>query len=162
MCYRRLAEILVAKIRQNFAICAPSHKFVGLYLRNSGISTIGKKLLNSNISCICPHNMVNFGPLTAEIGWLVWGTAANLKRASRLGFITAPTSLIGGQPNFARCLAVWPYSAPLAKTVWQPIFGHQFLWRYDLPLRNYSDFNFTPHWLENAYLRTHGVLGVCL
>ena len=29
------------------------------------VSTIGKKLLNSNISFRCPHNMVNFGPLTA-------------------------------------------------------------------------------------------------
>ena len=25
----------------------------------------------------CPHNMVNFGPLTAEIGWRVWGTPEN-------------------------------------------------------------------------------------
>jgi len=36
-----------------------------------------KKLLNSNISAICPHNMVNFGPLAAEIGSSVWGTPAN-------------------------------------------------------------------------------------
>jgi len=42
------------------------------------ILTIGKKnLLNSNISSTCPHNMVNIGPLTAEIGWRVWGTPAN-------------------------------------------------------------------------------------
>jgi len=33
--------------------------------------------LNSNVSSTCPHNMVNFGPLVAEIGWLVWGTQAN-------------------------------------------------------------------------------------
>jgi len=31
------------------------------------VSTIGKKLLNSNICSTGPHNMVNFGPLTAEI-----------------------------------------------------------------------------------------------
>jgi len=36
-----------------------------------------KNLLNSNISPICPHNMVNFGPLAAEILSLVWGTPAN-------------------------------------------------------------------------------------
>ena len=41
------------------------------------VSTIGKNLLNSNISSTCPYNMVNFGPLTAEIGWRVWGTPAN-------------------------------------------------------------------------------------
>jgi len=33
------------------------------------VSTIGKKLVNSNrpISPICPHNMANFGPQTAQI-----------------------------------------------------------------------------------------------
>jgi len=36
-----------------------------------------KKLLTSNISSTCPHNMVNFGPLAAEIGPVVWGTPAN-------------------------------------------------------------------------------------
>jgi len=42
------------------------------------VSTIGKKnLLNGNTSSTCPHNMANFGPLTAEIGLLVWGTPAN-------------------------------------------------------------------------------------
>ena len=33
-----------------------------------------KNLLNSNISFTCPDNMVNFGLLTAEICWRVWGT----------------------------------------------------------------------------------------
>jgi len=36
-----------------------------------------KKLLSSNISSTCPHNMVNFGPLAAEIVSLVWGIPAN-------------------------------------------------------------------------------------
>ena len=40
------------------------------------ISTIGKKLLSSNISSRCLHNMLNFGPLAAEIVSLVWGTPA--------------------------------------------------------------------------------------
>ena len=34
-------------------------------------------LLSSNISPTCPHNMVNFGPLAAEIVSLVGGTLAN-------------------------------------------------------------------------------------
>jgi len=34
---------------------------------------IGKTDLNSNSSSVRPHNMMNFGPLTAEIGWRVWG-----------------------------------------------------------------------------------------
>ena len=37
--------------------------------QRSHVSTIGKKnLLSSNISFTCPDNMVNFDPLTAEIG----------------------------------------------------------------------------------------------
>jgi len=48
---------------------------ISLELRH--ISTIGKKLLNSNTSFTCPDNMVNFGLLTAEICWRVWGTPAN-------------------------------------------------------------------------------------
>jgi len=36
-----------------------------------------KKFLRSNISSTCPHNMVNFGPLAAEIVSLAWGTPGN-------------------------------------------------------------------------------------
>jgi len=36
----------------------------------------GKNLFNTDISSTCPHNMVNFGLLTAEIRWRVWGTLA--------------------------------------------------------------------------------------
>jgi len=35
------------------------------------VSTIGKNLLSSNISSKCLYNMVNFGPLTAQIDWRV-------------------------------------------------------------------------------------------
>ena len=38
------------------------------------MSTIGKNLLSSNVSPTCPHNMVNFGLLAAEIVSGVWGT----------------------------------------------------------------------------------------
>ena len=47
--------------------------------------------------------MVNVGPLTAEI---CFGHPSTFQRVSRIGFVNAATSLIGGQPNFARCLAV--------------------------------------------------------
>jgi len=62
---------------------------------------IGKNLLNSNTSSICPDNMVNFGPLAAEIGSRVWGTPANFQRFSRLGSVTTWHSSSGRQPNFA-------------------------------------------------------------
>jgi len=49
-----------------------------------------KNLLNSNASSTCPHNMVNFGPLAAEIGLPVWGTPANFN-----GFRVLPALLHG-------------------------------------------------------------------
>jgi len=39
-----------------------------------------KNLLISNISSTCPHNMANFGPLTAHIGLSVCGTPPNFNR----------------------------------------------------------------------------------
>jgi len=36
-----------------------------------------ENLLNSSISPTFRYNMLNFGPLAAEICWRVWGTAAN-------------------------------------------------------------------------------------
>ena len=48
---------------------------ISLQLRHA--STIGKNLLSSNISSRCPHNIVNFGPLAAQIVSLVWGTPTN-------------------------------------------------------------------------------------
>jgi len=36
-----------------------------------------KNFLSSNMSSSCPHDIVNFGPLAAEIVSVVWGTPAN-------------------------------------------------------------------------------------
>jgi len=36
-----------------------------------------KNLLNSGTFSTCPNSTVNFSPLTADIGWRVWGTQAN-------------------------------------------------------------------------------------
>jgi len=78
-----------AKNRQKFAICAPSHNFVRPYLRKQArIENRKKNLLNSNVSSTCPHNMVNFGPLTADIGSGVWGTPAHFN-----GFRVLPALL---------------------------------------------------------------------
>jgi len=45
--------------------------------------------------------MVNFGPLTAQIGLGVWGTPVNFEQVLRLGSVTAQHSSSGHQPNFA-------------------------------------------------------------
>jgi len=59
---------------------AQLRRAISLQLRH--VSTIGKNLLNSNVSPTCPHNMMNFGPLVAEICWWVWGTPANFNAKS--------------------------------------------------------------------------------
>ena len=58
-----------------------------------------KNLLSSNISSHVPtrHNM-------ASTSRDLFGSLGH--RVSRLGFVTAATSFTGGQPNFARCLAL--------------------------------------------------------
>jgi len=64
------------------------------------VSKIGKKLLRSNTSSTCPHNMVNFGPLTAEISSGVWGTPANFNGFPILAALLHGNTS-GRQPNFA-------------------------------------------------------------
>jgi len=49
--------------------------------------------------------MVNVGPLTADTGWRVWGTPANVNGFA-FGLVTAEKSLNGSQANFERCLPV--------------------------------------------------------
>ena len=59
------------------------------------ISTIGKTLLSSNISFTCSCNMVNFGPLAAEIGPVVWGTPANFNGFHVLAALLHGTVIVG-------------------------------------------------------------------
>jgi len=101
MCCARLAEYTGCK---KIAICAPSQNFVGLYLRNKVCIDNRKNLLNSNISSTCPHNIVKFGLHRRSVR--EFGHPSKFQRVSHLGIVTAPTSLSGGQLNFARCLAV--------------------------------------------------------
>jgi len=58
-------------------------------------STIEKNLLNSNTSSTCPDNMVNFGLLTAEICWQVWGTPANFNGFRVLAALLHGTLVVG-------------------------------------------------------------------
>jgi len=64
------------------------------------ISTIGKKLVKQKYLPHMSYSMLNFGPLLAEVGSLVWGTPANFNGFPRPGSVTARHSS-GRQPNFA-------------------------------------------------------------
>ena len=76
-CCTWLAENTGRKVTKNRQLC----RAISLQLRH--ISTVGKEnLLSRNTSPTCPDNMVNFGPLAAEIDLVVWGTPANFNRFS--------------------------------------------------------------------------------
>jgi len=61
-----------------------------------------KKLLSSNTSSSCPDNIVNFGPLTAEIGSGVWGTATNFNGFCVFGSFTARHLVVGVSQTLRR------------------------------------------------------------
>ena len=94
-------EMQDPKKRQKFAICAPLHNFVGQYLRNEGTYRQSEKMLSRNMSSTCPHNMVNFGPLAAEIGLPVWGTPANFNGFRVLAALLHGSQVRERQPNCA-------------------------------------------------------------
>jgi len=80
ICCTRFAENTGRKNRQKLAIWAPSHNILSgcISLQQRRASTIGKKLVKRQyLLHMSSQNMANFGPLTAEIGSEVWGTAAN-------------------------------------------------------------------------------------
>jgi len=61
-----------------------------------------KNLLNSDTSSICPHGMVNFGPLMAEICWRVWGTPANFNGFRILAALLHGTLVVGVSQTLRR------------------------------------------------------------
>jgi len=60
-----------------------------------------KNLLSSNIFPTCPYNMVNFGPLAAEIVSLVWGTPANFNGFRVLAALLHANLLVGASQTAA-------------------------------------------------------------
>jgi len=109
MCGMRLAENTGckkdAKIGQLRTI-AQLWRAISLQLRH--VSTIEKNLLNSNTSSTCPDNMMNFGPLTEETDWQVWGTPANFKGVRVLASLLQwhRSAEVNQTLHNARCLAV--------------------------------------------------------
>ena len=75
------------------------------------VSTIGKKLLSSNISPTRPYNMVNFGLLAAEIVSLVWGTPFNFNGFRVLAALLHGTLVVGVSQTAAFNRGCYLYSA---------------------------------------------------
>jgi len=59
------------------------------------VSTMEKNLLNSNTSSISSDNIVNLGPLAADIDSGVWGTPANFNRFCVLAALLHGTLVVG-------------------------------------------------------------------
>jgi len=71
-----------------------------------------KNLLNSNTSSTYPDNMVNFGLLTAEICWRVWGTPADFNGFRVLAALLHGTLVVG----ISQTLRRWTQGATY---IWQ-------------------------------------------
>jgi len=96
----------------------------GCILQVRHVSTIGKNVLNSSISSRCLHSMANFGPLTAEICWRVWGNPGNFNgfRVSasllqRRRSLEANQTLYDVWPShgLVHYMYIFEYSCPLTK-----------------------------------------------
>jgi len=61
-----------------------------------------KKLVKQQYPSTCPCNMVNFGPLTAEIGSAVWGTPANFNGFRIFAALLHGTLLVGVSQTLRR------------------------------------------------------------
>jgi len=98
---------------QKIAISAPSHNLSGWIFATKACIDNRKNLLSSNTSFTCPRNMVNFGPLTAEIGLGVWGTPANVNGFRVLAALLHGTLVVGVSQTAALNKGRHLYSARL-------------------------------------------------
>jgi len=73
-----------------------------LKIQDVRIDNRKKNLLNTNVSPTCPHNTVNFDPLTAEICLRVWGTPANFNGFRVLAALLNGTPILGVSQTLRR------------------------------------------------------------
>jgi len=74
----------------------PKNRPLGyIFASKARIDNQKKNLLSTSISSTCPYNMVNFGPLAAEIISLVWDTPANFSGFRVLAMLLHGTPVLG-------------------------------------------------------------------
>jgi len=73
-----------------------------IFATKAHIDNRKKNLLSNNMTSRCPRNMVNFGPLAAEIGLLVWGTPANFNGFRILAALLHGTLIVGVSQTLRR------------------------------------------------------------
>ena len=82
-------------------ICSSSLFYI-FRMRPSRIDNRKKSSLSSNISSRCPHNVLNFSSLAAEIGLPVWGTPANSNGFRILAALLHGSQLVGVSQTLRR------------------------------------------------------------
>ena len=87
-----------------------------------------KNLLNSNTSSTWPDNMVNFGLLTAEICWRVWGTPANFNMFRDLTALLHGTLVVGVSQTLRRWTEGAAYISAGRPSRWA--LAHILVWLY--------------------------------
>ena len=103
MCGMRIAENAgPQKVTKNHHLGTIAQLCRAISPQPRHVSTIGKKLLSSNISSTCPRYMVNFGPLAAKIVSLVWGTPANFNRFRVWAALLHGTPVVGVSQTLRR------------------------------------------------------------
>jgi len=94
-CTRLAANAGRKKVDKNRHLGTIAQLCRAIFATTARIDNRKKNLLSSNISSTCPHNMVNFGPLPAEIVSLVWGTPANFNGFRDLAALLHGTLVVG-------------------------------------------------------------------
>jgi len=135
-CCTRLAENTGRKkVAKNRHLGTIAQRCGAISLQLRHVSTIGKSLLSINTSSTCPHNMANFGPLTAEIGWSVWTQCSNGRQPNFAALNTGATYIrqgdhhVGHWPTFLvlSCFFLLFYSSPNLSVRWLDVH-HFYTW----------------------------------
>jgi len=100
MCCTRLAENTGCKKLPFWHHCTTLSGYI--FGTKACIDNRNINLLNSNTFSACPHNMVNFGLLTAEICWRAWGTLANFNGFCVLAALLHGTLVVGVSQTLRR------------------------------------------------------------
>jgi len=88
--------------RKNSPFCHHRTNLSGCIFAAKACIDNRKKLQNTDTYSTCPHNMVNFGILTAETCWRVWGTPANFNGFRVLAALLHGTIVLGVSQTLRR------------------------------------------------------------
>jgi len=122
-----------------------------IFATEARIDNRKKKLVKQQyLLHMSPHNMVNFGPLTVEIDWRVWGTSSYFNRYRVLAALLHGTLLVGVSQTLQR----WTEDATY---IWQGDHhvGH---WPTFLVSFFFSWPNLSGWRLDVCHTSTHGVV----